>query len=327
MNSVIQTIGPVWTVRILTTFNFLVNVFQTVVSTSLTVVNAIVNFLNGTSNRYVFLRGSCGPIPATMVPNYMTTPIVNWMYDSQANTLHYMNGEEGERIERNLPVLSMGVRTPVRTYSADEFAGMFSYSAPRNVIPNPRLLLYCWSIYSRVWTVPIIETGEGASFSVITNEGETGDHPIFFRSAEDIESWDNLFHVESDETSDDESESETGDDEDGTDGDDEGDGDVESESGDDEGDGDVESESGDDEDGDDEGDGAEGEGDVESESGDEGHDAEGGDVESESGNEGDGEGVAIPAIEDNTPTATSEVSDEERHANATPTVATALTDD
>jgi len=330
MNSVIQTIGPVWTVRILTTFHFLANVFQAIVSTSMTAVNAIIHFLNGTSNRYVFLRGGGGPIPATMVPNYMTTPIVSWIYDSQTNSLYYMNSEEGVPIERNLPVLSMAVRTPERLYSADEFAGMFTYSAPRNVVPNPRLLMYCWSIYSRVWTVPNLVTGDGAVFSVITNEGETVDHPVFFRSEEDIESWDNLFHVEDedeDEAEDDSSEegdesgSESGGDEDGTDGDDEGEEEEE--------DGDVESESGDEGEGEDDN---EEDGDVESESGDNGEDDNNGDdedgeVESESGNED----TPIPAPENSTPTATTVVSDEEirdnnETNNATPTVATELTD-
>ena len=310
MNSIIQTIGPVWTVRILTSFQLLGSVFQSIAYMSINTVNAIMNFLNGTSSRYVFLRGGCGPIPAAMVPNYMTSPVVSWVYESQTNTLYYMNPEVGSPIERNLPVLSMGVRTPMRMYSADEFAGMFSYSAPRNVMPNPRLLLCCWSIYSRVWTVPNIETGEGAVFSVITQEGETVDHPIFFRGEEDVTRWDTLFHVEGDEDeSESESESDAGEDDDGTDGDDEG---VED---DDEGDGEDET-SGDEE------------GDVEDETGheeggDEGSNNGHGDVESESG----GENVPVPEGAMLTQSSEAEIQQINETDNATPTIATELTDD
>ena len=238
MNSVIHAIGPVWTVRILTAFNFLVDVFQVIASTSIRIVSAIINFLNGTSHRWVFLRGGIGPIPASMVPNYTTAPIVSWIYDSQSNTLYYMNRDDpGVPVERTLPVLSLAVTTPTRTYSADEFNSMFSYSAPRGVSPNPRLLLYCWSVHTTVWFAPNPETGEGPVLTIIDQNGETIEQPVFFRSDEDITRWDSLFREDlDDDGSGSESDAEA--DEDGTDGDDEGSDNV----ADDEDEGDVESE-------------------------------------------------------------------------------------
>ena len=247
MNSVINAIGPVWTVRILTAFNFLVDVFQVIASTSIRIVTAIINFLNGTSDRWVFLRGGIGPIPATMVRNYMTSPIVSWVYDSQSNTLYYMNRDDpGVPVERTLPVLSLAVTTPTRTYSADEFNAMFSYSSPRGVSPNPRLLLYCWSVHTSVWFAPNPETGESPVLTIIDQNGESIEQPVFFRSDEDITRWDALFREDVDDESESESGSDSGSesdadadaDEDGTDGDDEGSDNV----ADDEDDGDVESE-------------------------------------------------------------------------------------
>ena len=275
MNSVIHAIGPVWTVRILTAFNFLVDVFQVIASTSIRIVSAIINFLNGTSHRWVFLRGGIGPIPASMVPNYTTAPIVSWIYDSQSNTLYYMNRDDpGVPVERTLPVLSLAVTTPTRTYSADEFNSMFSYSAPRGVSPNPRLLLYCWSVHTTVWFAPNPETGEGPVLTIIDQNGETIEQPVFFRSDEDITHWDALFREDvDDDGSGSESDAEADDDEDGTDGDNEAGSDSGSET-DAEAEGDVESE----EEEDDSGDGAEGneEGEVESEEEDADMDAEDG---------------------------------------------------
>ena len=241
MNSVIHAIGPVWTVRILTAFNFLVDVFQVITSTSIRIVSAIINFLNGTSHRWVFLRGGIGPIPASMVPNYMTSPIVSWVYDAQSNTLYYMNRDDlGVPVERTLPVLSLAMTTPTRTYSADEFNAMFSYSSPRGVSPNPRLLLYCWSVHTSVWFAPNPETGESPVLTIIDQNGESIEQPVFFRSDEDITHWDALFRedVDDEDSSGSESDAEADDDEDGTDGDDEGSDNV----ADDEDEGDVESE-------------------------------------------------------------------------------------
>lgn len=237
MNSVIQMIGPVWAVRILTTFRILSDMFSAIASMTVTSARAIMNFLNGTSSRWVFLRGGIGPIPAAMVRNYMSSPIVTWVYDSQSNTLYYMNRDGlGAPVERTLPVLSLGITTPSRTYSADEFNAMFSYSSPRGVSPNPRLLLYCWSVHSSVWFAPNPVTEETPVLTIIDQNGESIDQPVFFRSDEHITQWDTLFRedVDDEESG---SESETGsasgtdadEDEDGTDGDDEGDGDVESE--------------------------------------------------------------------------------------------------
>lgn len=302
MNSVIDAIGPVWTVRILTAFNFLVNVFQVIASTSIRIVTAIINFLNGTSDRWVFLRGGIGPIPATMVRNYMTSPIVSWVYDSQSNTLYYMNREDpGVPVERTLPVLSLAVTTPTRTYSADEFNAMFSYSAPRGVSPNPRLLLYCWSVQNSVWFAPNVETGESPVLTIIDQNGESIEQPVFFRSDEDITRWDALFR----EDIDDEDEGETGSDsgsesdaeadEDGTDGDDEG------------SEGDVESE----EEEDDRGDGAEGEEEGEVETEEElGNSGDGTDTSGDIDEENSGDGADMDAEGDNaTPTVATELSD------------------
>lgn len=249
MNSVIQMIGPVWAVRILTTFRILSDMFSAIASMTATSARAIINFLNGTSSRWVFLRGGIGPIPAAMVRNYMSSPIVTWVYDSQSNTLYYMNRDGlGASVERTLPVLSLGITTPTRTYSADEFNAMFSYSSPRGVSPNPRLLLYCWSVHSSVWFAPNPVTEETPVLTIIDQNGESIDQPVFFRSDEHIAQWDTLFREDVDDEES-ESGSETGSasgtdagDEDGTDGDDEGDGDVESEEDGEEDEGVVESE-------------------------------------------------------------------------------------
>ena len=238
MNSVIQMIGPVWAVRILTTFRILSDMFSAIASMTVTSARAIMNFLNGTSSRWVFLRGGIGPIPAVMVRNYMSSPIVTWVYDSQSNTLYYMNRDGlGAPVERTLPILSLGITTPSRTYSADEFNAMFSYSSPRGVSPNPRLLLYCWSVHSSVWFAPNPVTEETPVLTIIDQNGESIDQPVFFRSDEHIAQWDTLFREDVDDEES-ESGSETGsasgtdadeDDNSGTDGDDEGEGDVESE--------------------------------------------------------------------------------------------------
>jgi hypothetical protein len=188
-----------------------------------------------------------------------------------------MNRDDlGVPVERTLPVLSLAVTTPTRTYSADEFNAMFSYSSPRGVSPNPRLLLYCWSVHTSVWFAPNPETGESPVLTIIDQNGESIEQPVFFRSDEDITRWDALFRedVDDEDGSGSESDAEPDDDEDGTDGDDEAGSDSGSET-DAEAEGDVESE----EEEDDSGDGAEGneEGEVESEE-------EGADMDAEDGN-------------------------------------------
>ncbi len=294
-------IGPVWAVRILTTFRILGDMFSAIASMTVTSARAIMNFLNGTSSRWVFLRGGIGPIPAVMVRNYMSSPIVTWVYDSQSNTLYYMNRDGlGAPVERTLPVLSLGITTPTRTYSADEFNAMFSYSSPRGVSPNPRLLLYCWSVHSSVWFAPNPVTEETPVLTIIDQNGESIDQPVFFRSDEHITQWDTLFRedVDDEESG---SESETGSasgtdaDEDGTDGDDEGEGDVESE----EEDGSAEDGAG------------EEEGDVESE--EDGADASAddgaGEGEEDAGEEEDDANDVGVDDENATPTVTTELSD------------------
>jgi hypothetical protein len=178
---------------------------------------------------------------------------------------------------------------------------MFSYSSPRGVSPNPRLLLYCWSVHTSVWFAPNPETGESPVLTIIDQNGESIEQPVFFRSDEDITRWDALFREDVDDEdgsgsdSGSESDAEADDDEDGTDGDDEAGSDSGSET-------DAEADEGS------EG-GADAEGDVESEeeeeaSGDDEEGEEEGEVESEE------EGADMDA----------------EGGNATPTVATELSD-
>jgi hypothetical protein len=210
MSAIVRFLGPVWTIRLINTYYFCYNVFNTVKNVSGKVSKSVYQYLDGTSNRWVFLKDGAGPIPASMVPNYFTSRIVSWVYDTVSNTLHSTNPryipEFGDPVEQTIPVLSSSIRIDGTSYDMDNFMNSFSFISPLGIVPSPRLLMYCWSVYTAKWSIP----ENNPIFEFIDMDGNDMRHSVFRRRSVDKEQWDILFDIESNDS--DENTTETEDD-------------------------------------------------------------------------------------------------------------------
>jgi hypothetical protein len=257
MSLIVNLLGPVWTVRLINTYFFCRNALNTVKNVSVNVATTVQQYLDGTNNRWVFLKDGAGPIPASMVSNYFTSRIVSWVYDSRSNTLYSTNPvyipEFGDPVNQSVPVLSSSIRIHGTSHDMDTFMNSFTFIAPRRIVPSPRLLMYCWSVYTAKWGIP----EDHPVFEFIDMDGNDMRYSIFNRDDTDRDDWDRLFNMNDD--SEEDSSEEDADDADSEDNSDEGteddnadDGegdDADDEADDEEGDGDDTNDANNDEDG------------------------------------------------------------------------------
>lgn len=156
---------------------------------------SVSHYLDGTNNRWVFLKDGAGPIPAYMVSSYFTNRIVTWVYDSATNTLYSTNPayipEFGDPVEQTVPILSSAIRIHGTLHDMDTFMNSFSFISPLGIVPSPRLIMYCWSAYSAKWSIP----EDNPIFEFIDTNGDDIRYTIFGRRDEDRADWDRLFNV------------------------------------------------------------------------------------------------------------------------------------
>lgn len=254
MSLIVNLLGPVWTVRLINTYFFCRNALNTVKNVSVNVATTVQQYLDGTNNRWVFLKDGAGPIPASMVSNYFTSRIISWVYDSRSNTLYSTNPvyipEFGDPVNQSVPVLSSSIRIHGTSHDMDTFMNSFTFIAPRRIVPSPRLLMYCWSVYTAKWGIP----EDHPVFEFIDMDGNDMRYSIFNRDDTDRDDWDSLFNMNDDseeDSSEDDADSEDNIDEDTEDDNaDDGEGDdADDEADDEEGDGDDTNDANNDEEG------------------------------------------------------------------------------
>ena len=198
MSLIVNLLGPVWTVRLINTYFFCRNALNTVKNVSVNVATTVQQYLDGTNNRWVFLKDGAGPIPASMISNYFTSRIVSWVYDSRSNTLYSTNPvyipEFGDPVNQSVPVLSSSIRIHGTSHDMDTFMNSFTFIAPRRIVPSPRLLMYCWSVYTAKWGIP----EDHPVFEFIDMDGNDMRYSIFNRDDTDRDVWDSLFNMNDD---------------------------------------------------------------------------------------------------------------------------------
>jgi len=156
------------------------------------------HWLGGSSNVWVFLRENVGPFPSSAVSNYRTNSNVTWEFNIYDTTLRFTDSryesDEGETVEvRNLPWLSAKIVYDDRgEYDIDNFGTNFQIIAPQHVNPTPKLLLSCWSIWSKQWLLP----GQSARFVIINRDGEEESFSIYVRPGIEVDRWGVLFDAE-----------------------------------------------------------------------------------------------------------------------------------
>jgi flagellar biosynthesis GTPase FlhF len=159
---------------------------------SANIMQALTNYLNGTSNVWLFLQEFTTPIPSTCIENNVH---VVWKFNTSTKTLvHTENENQNNRRQTTyfLPWLSASIYCNDELYNFDSLGEQFTYDSDENIHPTPKLLLHCWSIINKKWFTP----DKRVYFEVIDHNGNVHQCPVYNRSRDDIEVWRNLFNNE-----------------------------------------------------------------------------------------------------------------------------------
>ena len=215
---VVQVLGPVWSARLISLTTIFIETFADMFAFGRKLGHGTVHWLGGSSSIWVFMRENVGPLPSSAVENYRTNPNVSWHFDLSDTTLSYTDPAheypDGENVivePNRLPWLSAKVVfSGGNEYDLDEFGSDFHFIAPRGVKPTPKLILNCWSIWSKVWLLP----GQDARFVIINEDGEEETFFIHSRPSTEVDRWSDIFEIDSEEEEEeaenDDSESESG---------------------------------------------------------------------------------------------------------------------
>lgn len=197
---IVHLLGPVWSARLIRFITFFIRIIADLYAFGRSIGQSTAHWLGGSSNIWVFLRENVGPLPSSAVSNYRTNSNVTWEFNISNTTLHYTDPhhdsetDEDTTIEvRNLPWLSAKIVYDGRgEYDIDDFCTNFQIIAPTNVNPTPKLILSCWSIWSKEWLLP----GQSARFVIINGDGEEESFSIHLRPGIEVDRWGVLFDVE-----------------------------------------------------------------------------------------------------------------------------------
>ena len=208
---VVQVLGPVWSARLISLTTIFVETFADMFAFGRKIGHSTVHWLSGSSKTWVFMRENVGPLPSCAVKDYITNSNVTWHFDLSDMTLNYVDenyeSNENEVIDiRHLPWLSAKiVFSGGGEYDIDTFCSNFTFIAPRNVKPTPKLILSCWSVSSGVWLLP----GQDARFVIINNDGEEETFFIHSRPSTEVDRWSDIFEIDDEEEEHEPSESES----------------------------------------------------------------------------------------------------------------------
>lgn len=151
------------------------------------VQSRLTDWVNGTHNNWVFFRDTFTPVNMTYfnaslhnlnVPYYYYNTAGYFLHKySVTNTVHY-----------TLPWLSANIVCDDMVYPMDDFLHRFSFDAD-GAVPDPRILLSCWSLHSHKWFLP----SENVKFEIIDEDANSFSIPVFTNEEKYIEMWDAFF--------------------------------------------------------------------------------------------------------------------------------------
>jgi len=152
---------------LLSTYNYLSDVFKTLYSGAGTVTNAVCNYLNGTSNEWYFVEDT-GVIPAVAysIPSQPYRDRILWTYNAYRNTLvQRFDGIQPPTVKCRW--LSTQLIIDGRTYTLDDWLRDLYIVVEDFDTFTVSVLVDAWSVQYKIWPP------DDAELHIIDSDGES----------------------------------------------------------------------------------------------------------------------------------------------------------
>lgn len=187
-NLALKSVGVGYVYWLFSLINYGSDMFNVVGNNVMDITDSFMNYITGKNDTWFFFKNYACPIPAAMYSDENVHDDLLWTYNTSGYALTYNDATCNQIKNMSLPWLSASIVDGSNTYMIDDFISRFTFSAPRECGPSPRLLLTAWSLHSKIWVFP----SEDAEFHIIDEEGEVHIMPIFNRTEYEKDVWQDL---------------------------------------------------------------------------------------------------------------------------------------